>query len=323
MTLEIDPVIFRPEAVSDETRAHNEWVLDLMRSAPDMWSMEPQFVRDARVDGRGPFPVEPEEPTATTITITVDNRHIDLRVFEPKSKKTLGTYLHIHGGGWMVGTALAHDVRLQEIADNCQLSCVSVEYRLAPEHPYPAGPDDCEAAALWLLSDDHGFNKEYLAIGGESAGAHLSALTLIRLRDKASTCPFHAAILTAGVYDLGQSPSARNWGEERLILNTRDMQMFATAYLHGGEDKRDPAISPLFARLNGLPPTLFSVGTKDLLLDDTLQMATLWHAANGNAELDVAPGGCHVFQSFRHLKIARASNAYIDAFLNRTRENLD
>ena len=316
MPLKLDPSLFELESVSSETAAFNAEIIEMMREAPDMWSMPPEMVRSVRAEGGGPFPIEPEEPGARNFDFEVEGHLIPVRIFSPKNGLSKGTYLHIHGGGWMLGSYLGQEVRLQEIADNCSLSCVSVEYRLAPEHPYPAGPDDCEHAALWLLENDQGLNTDFLAIGGESAGAHLASITLLRLRNRFGKCPFHAAALTAGVYDLGQTASARNWGSKKLILNSRDMRMFSTNYLHGGEDMRDPDISPLYASLEGMPPVLFSTGTADLLLDDSLLMATRWHAANGNAELDVTPGGCHVFQSFRQLEVAKSSNANIDRFLN-------
>ncbi len=313
----IDPNVFSDEAIDAETRDFNESIIALQAEADDMWTKTPAQIRQARLDGGGPFPIEATEPTAEAKMIkSVHDQSVGLRIFKPKTGSARGTYLHIHGGGWALGTTDGQDERLQEIADNCGLNCVSVDYRLAPEHPYPAGPNDCEAAALWLIRGDHDLSTETLAIGGESAGAHLSVVTMLRLRRVLGICPFHGANLTAGVYDLGQSPSARNWGPLKLILNTRDMQMFTAGYLQNGENMRDDDISPFFAGLKGMPPALFSVGTKDLLLDDSLLMASRWHSQNGNAELHITPGGCHVFQSFRHLKIAKVSNALIDAFLN-------
>lgn len=315
--LSIDPVLFSDETIDPETRAFNEEMIAVQAEADDMWLKTPAQIRQARLDGGGPFPIEAAEASAENKLVEFGNRpSVKVRIFKPKLGTSRGTYLHFHGGGWALGTADGQDERLQDIADNCLLNCVSVDYRLAPEHPYPCGPDDCETAALWLLQGEHDLNTETLTIGGESAGAHLSVVTMLRLRNALGKCPFHGANLTAGVYDLGQSPSAKNWGQLKLILNTRDMQMFATGYLQNGENIRDEDVSPFFASLEDMPPALFSVGTKDLLLDDSLLMASRWHAQNGNADLHVTPGGCHVFQSFRHLKIAMDSNARIDAFLN-------
>lgn len=318
--LTIDPALFTDEAISEETRVFNQSVVDQLTGGPDNWGKTPFDVRLARLEGTGVFPLEAAEPTAKNFDIQGKGGALMMRCFRPKSDTAQGTYLHIHGGGWQVGSALAQDIRLQEIADRTALNCLSVDYRLAPEHPYPAGPDDCETAALWLLSNKHDFNTDFTAIGGESAGAHLAVSTLLRLRDANVIRAFDAAVLTAGVYDLGQTASSRNWGAEKLVLNSRDMAMFVTGYLHNGEDTRDPAISPLFAYLNDMPPAIFSVGTRDLLLDDTLLMATRWHSQNANAMLNVTPGGCHVFQSIRHLKIAQESNRRIDDFIVDVRE---
>ena len=148
---------------------------------------------------------------------------------------------------------------LERFADNCGMACVSVEYRLAPEHQYPAGPDDCEAAALWMVREGtKRFGTSKLAIGGESAGAHLSAVTLLRLRDKHKVTPFSAALLNYGCFDLGMTPSARNWGEEKLVLNTSTIVGFRKCFLPPGTDTYNPDVSPLYADLRGMPAALFT-----------------------------------------------------------------
>ena len=318
MSLTIDPALFRDDAIPEHIRTFNRDLLATISAGGDMWSIPAAQVRANRLEGKGPFPLEAESPRARTLLAprASGDGDVVLRLIEPAARPMRGIYMHLHGGGWMLGAANGQDERLQEIADATGLGCVSVEYRLAPEHPFPAGPDDCFDAACFLLEAAHELPNEIMPIGGESAGAHLSALTLLRLRDAGLGGRFCAANLTAGVYDLGQTASSRNWGSERLVLASRDMANFASTFLASGEDARDPAISPLFAPLHDMPPALFSVGTKDLLLDDTLLMVTRWHAANGNAQLDVTPGGVHVFQSFRHLDIAQASNTRIDGFLN-------
>ncbi|HRO02786.1 MAG TPA: alpha/beta hydrolase fold domain-containing protein, partial [Terricaulis sp.] len=136
---------------------------------------------------------------------------------------------------------------------------------------------------------------------GESAGAHLSALTLLRVRDKTGATPFHAANLVFGVFDAGMTPSARAFGnKERLVLRTIDIEKFSEAFLPGlsWDEKRAPHISPLYADLRGLCPALFTIGTRDALLDDSLFMSTRWAAAGNEAELDIFPGACHGFIAF-------------------------
>jgi len=194
---------------------------------------------------------------------------------------------------------------------------VAPEYRLAPEHPYPAGADDCETAAAWLVANARGeFGTEALTIGGESAGGHLAAVTLLRLRDRHGYTGWRGANLVYGAFDLSMTPSQRQFGNTRLILRTIDMQQFYNAFLPTIVERRDPDISPLYAELNGLCPALFTVGTKDALLDDTLFMHARWVAAGNPAELAVYPGGAHGFTLFPS-DLAREAATRAEAFLNR------
>lgn len=311
----IDPALFAESAVSEETRRLNEEIVAKLEALPDMWSVPPAVVRDRRARGLGPFPLAPKSERAETIRI--DGRHgpIELRVIRPLAGPARGVYLHIHGGGWVLGAADQQDPKLERIADKVGLVAVSVEYRLAPEHPYPQGPDDCEAAALWLLAEARPrFGTDVLTIGGESAGANLAVVTLLRLRDRHGTTPFRAANLVAGCFDLGLTPSARRFGPLKLILSTRDIDMFVRHYLLRGGSVTDPDVSPIFADLAGMPAALFSVGTRDALLDDTLFMAGRWIAAGSAADLAIFPGGAHVFQNFASA-LTEASLARMDAFL--------
>ena len=147
-----------------------------------------------------------------------------------------------------------------------QLVVASIEYRLAPEHPYPAGPDDCEDAALWLLKAARrsSARPRRSAIGGESAGAHLSALTLLRLRDLHGVRDaFRAANLVYGAFDLSGTPSRRLLADH-LVLTDSDMNWFTRqlpARASTTSSAAIPTISPLYADLAGLPPALFTVGT--------------------------------------------------------------
>ncbi|PLX37497.1 MAG: alpha/beta hydrolase [Hyphomicrobiales bacterium] len=317
--IDIDPAVFRPSSISEETSRFNADLLARITALPDPWQYQPSAAREARARGRGPFPVPRKSPRAEVRTIDGPAGDIPIRVIRPEGRDCRGAYLHIHGGGWVLGSAYFQDDRLEQIADDCGLAAVSVDYRLAPEDPYPAGPDDCEAAALWLVDNlEKEFGGSFLAIGGESAGAHLSVVTLLRLRDRRGITPFSAANLVAGCYDLAMTPSVRHWGADRLVLNTRDIDMFVTHFLSGGVGSvSDPDVSPLLhADLYGLPPALFSVGTLDPLVDDSLFMAGRWARAGLKTELALFAGGCHVFQAFDELAITRESLARMDAFLN-------
>lgn len=195
---------------------------------------------------------------------------VGVRVFTPD--RVDGVYLHVHGGGWSFGSADGQDERLWRLAEEARLAVVSVEYRLAPEHPFPAAPDDCETVARWLAEHAEAeFGTSRLLIGGESAGAHLSVLTLLRVPGV-----FRAANLVFGAYDLSKG--------------TPSQQLFTPGMT--ADQRRDPAISPLFADLTGLPPTRIVVGTEDPLLDDSLSLAQRWKAP---VQLTVVAGAMHGF----------------------------
>lgn len=283
-----------------ELEAQNHEIAAFQAARPSPWDFPVEVVRAARREGRGVFPAPVPDPRAETVLLPGRGGNaVPVRILRPSRGEAAGTYLHLHGGGWVFGEAVENDVRLRRLAEDTGLAVASVDYRLAPEHPFPAGPDDCEDAALALAGGRlAGLPTGRLAIGGESAGAHLAALTLLRLRDRHGLRPFRAANLVAGCFDLALTPSVRRFGAERLILNTDDVGQFVRRFVPAGLDPASPEISPLQADLAGLPPALLTVGTRDLLLDDTLFMAARWQAAGNSARLSVWPDGCHVFQSF-------------------------
>ncbi len=311
-----DPALFDPSAVDADTAGLNEAMINLMTGLPEWWNIGAAATRQERREGRGPFPAPVMSPRARTIVIEGrDGNQIPLRVISPDRPR--GVYLHLHGGGWVLGAADLQDPMLERIADNTGQAVVSVEYRLAPEHPFPAGPDDCEAAAAWLVANAaREFGTDVLTVGGESAGGHLAAATVLRMRDRYGYTGFRGANLVYGAYDLSMTPSQRAFGSTRLVLRTIDMQQFYNAFLPTAADRRAPDISPLYADLKGLCPALFSVGTRDALLDDTLFMHARWVVAGNAAELAIYPGGAHGFTLFPNGLSERAT-ARMDAFLKR------
>ncbi|MGK2740770.1 alpha/beta hydrolase [Tepidicaulis sp. LMO-SS28] len=309
-----DPALFRKEAVSEETRTINDTIIGMMDGMPDVWDIGPAEARAMRARGDGPFPLPPLSERAETRKIKGKGGEIDLRIIAPDNPT--GIYLHLHGGGWVLGSAAQQDLLLERIADNTGLAAVSVEYRLAPEHPYPAGPDDCESAALWLAENAKAeFGTDFLTIGGESAGGHLSAVTLLRMRDKHGFTGFKGANLVFGCFDMRMAPAARSFGARKLILRTKDIEEFRRCFIPEGANLEDPDISPLFANLEGMPPALFTIGTEDALIDDSLFMHARWLAAGNEAELAVYPGGAHGFIAFPGA-LAESALARMDTFLN-------
>jgi acetyl esterase len=284
--------------VAAQTSAYNQTLTEILATLPAVHELnDPAASRAARVRGEGPFPAPQRLDEGEDRTITGRAGEVPLRVFVPPVVR--GVHLHIHGGGWTLGTAWAQDPQLWRLAKAAEMAVVSVDYRLAPEHPYPAGPDDCEDAARWLIAEaGRAFGTDRLTIGGESAGAHLAAVTLLRLGERATA--FRAAQLTFGAYDLSMTPSQRVWGEVNLALSTPTMSWFYDQFLPGtsGEERRHPDISPLYADLAGMPAARFMVGTQDPLLDDTLFMAARWEAAGNDTSLEVVAEAAHGFLQF-------------------------
>ena len=283
----------------EETLAFNEQVRALMAQLPGVETVPPDATRRARYEGAGALPAPVFLPQARW----EEWDGIRVRVFEPDEPH--GTFLHIHGGGWTLGAADHHDPLLWELAVASGLTVASVEYRLAPEHPHPAGLEDCLVAARHLPRSGH---PGPYAIGGESAGAHLAVLTMLR------EPIFAAANLTYGAYDLSGTPSRRLY-DDTLILTDAGMEWFTANFLPGLDDdaRRSPEISPLYADLTGVPPALFTVGTCDPLLDDSRFMAARWPS---DCELRVYDSACHGFNVFP-LAVSRDANAAMASFLSR------
>jgi acetyl esterase/lipase len=292
----LDSAVFRPDAIDPETAAFNDRLEALFAAQVPPYKQTPAEVRAARAAGKGPRGPIVRSPNAQVRDIPGPGGPLELRMFLPP--RTRGVYLHIHGGGWVLGSNDAQDESLERIANACGLAVLSLDYRLAPEHPYPAGPDDCEAAATWLTRNAEAeFGSDRLLIGGESAGAHLAVVTMLRLRDRHHLQPFSGAFLGWGFYDPGLTPSARLFGERSLGLNTPALEWFAGHFVPR-ERFRDPDVNPLYADLGGLPPALFVVGTMDPLLDDTLFLHARWLAAGNKAQIDVYAGGVHGLDAY-------------------------
>jgi len=317
--ISFDHWLFKPEAISAEILAANEAFWKATSGGPDWWDVGAAAYREAAAGGKGPFP-RPEKSVGAR-TIHADGkggRKVPLRVIAPERAK--GVYMHIHGGGMVFGSSEAQDPTLERIVKSTGMACASVEYRLAPENPYPAAWDDCESAAEWLVKNARAeFGTDVLTMGGESAGATLAAATLLRLRDRHGYTGFRAASLAYGRFDASMTPSQSLTADQGFpvrAVGKIGLKKFVEAYLPAGIDPRDPDVSPLYADVKHMPAAIFSVGTIDPLLDDSLFMYARWIAAGNEAELAIYPGAPHAFNVLE-MPQGAAADARMDAFLKR------
>jgi acetyl esterase/lipase len=277
------------EAMRPEARAGVAAHADALRAAyNDRPPLPPDLDRFERaVAVRASFPEFPPHPAGTDRVI----EGVPCRVF-PSPAPPRGVLVHLHGGGMVVGTPSMNDAGNAALAEQHRVEVVSVDYRLAPEHPHPAAIDDAHRVARALL----GRGDDVLLVG-ESAGAYLAVMTLLRLRDEGHAPRVLGAALSYGVYDWGRAAARR----KAALLDAGDPDFFAHCYLpdRARDERRAPEVSPMFADLRDLAPAFVCVGTEDHLLDDSLGLAARWAAAGNDTELVVLPDLPHAFEMYR------------------------
>jgi acetyl esterase len=289
----IDPELL---PLVDEVRAENAAMVTRMQESMTTFDPKGDLVAQMRalMEVGGVFG-QPLADVAEERTIPGSAGDIPIRVFVPPTVDAV--YLSIHGGAFMMGSRRSSDQVNWRIAQECNVAVVSPEYRMAPEHQYPSGHDDCEAVAVWLL--EHGASElgsDRLMIGGESAGGHIAAVTVLRLRDRHQAADrVFGANLNCGVYDIAGTPSRTLPAPENdvLAVGSGGGGASAATYFNSTTNLRDPDVSPLYADLRGLCPALFTVGTGDTLLDDSVFMAARWELAGNETELAIYPHGPH------------------------------
>lgn len=230
--LQLDYDKFRPGAVSQQTKDFNDALMEMMNGGPKWHEVGAEKYRQMRWNGEAnmPRPQVLENGINIRLPSREAGREIPCRVFKPNSGKAKGVFYHIHGGGWVLQSEAYQDVMLDWIAQNCNLTVVSVGYRLAPEHPYPAGNEDCFDIGEWLI--DHAA-KEYgaplLFVGGDSAGAHLSVVTCFHLLKSRPEFAFKGLVLNFGAFDLSSFlPHCRQF-DMPLVLDLDIMRQFISS----------------------------------------------------------------------------------------------
>ncbi|MHA1884384.1 MAG: alpha/beta hydrolase [Promethearchaeota archaeon] len=204
--------------------------------------------------------------------------------------------LHIHGGGWILGSPAVARKITAAIAKATKLKILSIDYRLAPEYPFPASLDDCVTAYKWLLSN--GFMSENIIIAGESAGGNLTLATLLKLRDQGIELPAGAICLSPATDLTLSDDSFFENGPTDPGLSDMGLFWWVVSYL-AGEDPHNPYVSPLHGDLNGLPPILIQVSTCEMLYSDASRFVEKAKKAGVNATLQAWDDMLHVFQQIR------------------------
>lgn len=299
-----DPFVAFTREPDAETQNHLRLVGQMLVDAADIDQITVAQMREqADNDPLRPPPLDVfEERTAGGVPV---------RVYAPETVD--GIYLYIHGGGWVGGRPIHSDHELYARANAARVAIVGIDYRLAPEHPYPTPNDDCEAATLWLVRNAlQEFGTDRIVIGGESAGAHLTAATALRMRDRHGYTGFAGAEMRYGLYDLRVTPSVRNFTGG--TLEAKAINKLIDWYIPEG-NREEPDASPLLGSLHDMPPALFTVGTLDSLVDDTLFMWARWRAAGNVADLRVYSGGLHAFDKVPFLPIAIQCQQDIASFI--------
>jgi epsilon-lactone hydrolase len=203
--------------------------------------------------------------------------------------------LYLHGGGYVIGSVNTHRDLMARISRASGFRVLGLDYRLAPEHPFPAAVDDAVAGYRWLLAQ--GVSASKIAIAGDSAGGGLTAATLVAIRDAKLALPGAGVLLSpwADMEGIGESMT----GKASLdpVVQKDGLVAMAGAYL-SGKDPRSPLAAPIYADLKGLPPLLIQVGEAETLYDDSTRLAARAKAAGVKVTLEPWPEMIHVWQMF-------------------------
>ena len=260
----------------------------VMEASADMFPVEPDIV-SREVDAGG-VPAD---------WVTVDGSDADHVV------------LYLHGGGYVMGSRNTHRGLAGRIARAAKARVLLPEYRLAPEHPFPAAVDDATACWRWLVSQ--GFAPQRMAITGDSAGGGLTLATLLALKANVAPMPACAVALSPWTDLEGSGPTAEPGAVDDPMLTPDGLRVTGQQYAAGA--LRHPLAAPLHGDLAGLPPLLLQVGTREVLLSDSTRFAEKARAAGVDVTLEIEEGLIHVWQMFPDVPEAQSAVQRIGAFI--------
>lgn len=270
------------------SRQQREAIDALLRSAPR--GETPPTVEEQR-SGFAAALTRSAAPDVATRRIVLGGR--PALELTPADATGPGHLLYLHGGGYVIGSPDTHAGLVGELATRAGVRATSVDYRLAPEHPFPAAVEDGLAAYRELL--DSGVDPLDLVVGGDSAGGGLVLATLLAAREAGLPQPAAAVLFSPWVDLTVSGASVRTKRDADPIFAEADIRAYADLYVGTG-DRAQPLASPLFADLAGLPPLLIQVGANELLLDDAVRLAGRAGADDVDVTLEIGSGLPHVFQ---------------------------
>ena len=240
----------------------------------------------------------PAVEDVSDLSIPVGGAEIAARRYQPAGAH--GTIVWLHGGGWVMNGLAASDAMCRMLADSARATVVSVDYRVAPEHPFPTPLDDCFDALTWIAEYE---GDSPLVVGGDSAGGNMAAVCAVRARDAGG--PALAAqvlVYPATDADMRSASYLEHGDNQLLMLGTKEMAWFYDQYLPDAADRANPEVSPLRTQdLSGLPPAIVVVAEYDPLRDDGLRYAERLSVAGVDVTLLHYNDMPHVFFSFVNL----------------------
>ncbi|WP_376795883.1 alpha/beta hydrolase [Thermogemmatispora sp.] len=233
----------------------------------------------------------------------------------PPAHDRESTLLFLHGGAFVMGSPRSHRGLAARIAAAARLRALVIDYRLAPEHPFPAALEDTLSAYRWLLREH--CRPTEIVLAGDSAGGNLVLATLLALRAAGEALPAAAVCLSPATALDGKGESLRTHAERDPVLRAETIGPLVAAYV-GGHDPAEPLLSPLYADLHGLPPLLLQVGSDEILLSDVVAFAERARQAGVAVELEVWEGMWHVWQiGVPWMPEAKQAIQHIAAFIRR------
>ena len=262
-----------------------------------------------------------------TVSIPVESGAIDLKIYHPEGDGPHPAHLYIHGGGWIGGTIHTPyiDITCQERCAGAKCVVVTVEYRKAPEHPFPTGLNDCHAALTWMFehADDLGIRTDRVTVGGGSAGANLAAALCLKLRDENGP-RLALQLLEVPALDLTLTSPSMDRNSTGYGLDLRTIKRLLPYYLPSTEDVTNPYASPLLATdLSGLPPAYIMSAEYDPLCDDGQRYAERLTEAGVGATFSLQKGHIHISSALtKVMASAREWRTEMIAALTKANEGL-